>query len=304
MPLFSSSSIPNNIRDIILSEEKLGKKIFYKYIDDEIQYFSHHINEDCLNANLLYNLRSLNTNLPFNVRLSTKDELIISDSCIDSSNSHYIPKPTPKPSPKPTHPPYPCDPDKTLRCKKGCDTLHGFECDFSKLNEVCWWGDPRGGECEITTPTLTCARGDVMLPEDDHVNTGICKQNIPRPPPSPTPCVCPGPKCVKCGRNGCECRKKDETCWRHDGYAYGGLCCMMNEGYDTQFFCQKLDGEWLDYNDNTSIGVCRPYPLTPGYLPIGATCQVENDKCDKFQRLSCCKGRCIITGTMAPGSCG
>ena len=120
MSLFNANNFSDDMLDIILREHSLGKKIFLKYINGDVKYFAHYINDNCLKAINKYRLYSLDLEESFMVTLSVGDQILFPNNytnCSDCSNGKHMPTPNPSPI-SPTPPPYPCDPKKTRRCRE------------------------------------------------------------------------------------------------------------------------------------------------------------------------------------------
>lgn len=305
MLLFNANNFSDHMLDIILREHSLGKKIFFKYINGDVKYFSYYINDNCLKAINKYRLYSLDLEEGFIVTLSVGDQILFPNNytiCSDCSNGKHMPTPNPSPI-SPTPPPYPCDPKKTRRCRKGCETKDK-KCEYAGyLGDYCWWGDPKGGQC-LDYAGLVCASNNVIVPEDDYITVGTCQTGFPTPaPPPPTPYVCSGLKCNHnsgCPGVNCQCRKPTQSCWP-DPPKYGH-CCLTDTDpkYKYNIF------QCLDISKNTGVGVCKAIPNIPGKPGLGDTCKIDDPApvCNNSW-LECCRGTgtCVVIGSMDPGSC-
>ena len=222
--------------------------------------------------------------------------------------------PTPPPSPHaPTPPRLPCDPAKTKRCRKGCEKKDETQddCDGGFEGEPCWWGEPPGGYCmpynnEKEMKPLICSINNVILPEDNYIDVGICKTDIPTPAPTPspapTPCSKTDPKCNPgCPGPDCKCRKPGQSCWQP--LPDGGECCQIdpNSKYDMFDCFEESKNRWLPAF-STDIGVCKALPHEPGKAKIGESCGSDTD-CEQPYWLECCRGICSLVGSHDPGSC-
>ena len=271
MSLFNANNFSDAMLDIILREYSLGKKIFYKYINGDVKYFAHYINDNCLKANYKHRLYSLDLEESFIVTLSLGDEILFPNNytyCSDCSNGKHMPTP----------PPYPCDPKKTKRCREGCETRGQDDCWNGNVGDYCWRGEPEGGSCLASyIPHLVCASNNVMVPEDDYITVGTCQTGIPTPAPPPTPAP------SSCKNPGEHCGPPPLT--------YTNDCCYSDSRYYGEFFECSFN---LPDPKNPNKGTCVKIPHRPGIPREGNPC---TDECDP-PFLECCHGTCEI-----PGSC-
>ena len=222
-----------------------------------------------------------------------------------------IPKsPTPAPKPNsptppptshaphaPTPPRLPCDPAKTKRCRKGCETKDQNDCDAGFEGDPCWWGAPPAGKC-LDYAGLVCAINNVPVPKDDYITVGICTKGIPTPAPPPTPSTPPPPSCKKPG----------ETC-RQPLSEYTNSCCFDYEAPDGKYYgeffqCWDVSNNRpLADGDATKEGTCKKIPHQPGIPREGEKCSVsepEDRQCDPPNWLECCPSTGIC---QEPGYC-